>query len=365
MKKIVCFHLLNDFSGSPKVLKMVLEGMPDRGYSLDLVTTRGGVLDALAEHPACRIHDYRYSFSTRPIVEILRYGWIQLYTFCLAFRWLFTKDVVFYINTLLPVGPALAGKLMGKRVVYHYHENADAKSGIYRVLCSMMQRLADEIICVSDYQRSFLKRQVGVHVVPNSLPEEFVAKLNPDIEAAFGRKNVLMIGSLKAYKSVKEFVALANHLPQYQFTLVINDEMQAIDKYFAEERLCKAANLHVVPRQSDVTTFYNNASLVLNLTNRELAIETFGLTALEAMAAALPVIVPKVGGIAEMVEDGVNGYKIDVQELGKIAEKIQEILTDRALYGHLAEHALASSRHYDTQSMIEKVVKITASKNFS
>lgn len=357
MKKIVCFHLLNDFSGSPKVLKMVLVGLLNRGYTLDLVTTRGGVLDALGGNPACRMHGYRYSFSTRPIVEILRYGWTQFYTFCLAFRWLFAKDAVFYINTLLPVGPALAGKLMGKRVVYHYHENADAKSGTYRVLSSMMQRLADEIICVSEYQRSFLKRQKGVHVVPNSLLEEFVAKLHPDIEAAFDRKNVLMIGSLKSYKSVNEFVALANQLPQYQFTLVINDQQPAIDKFFAKKRLNKGDNLHVVPRQSDVTPFYNQASLVLNLTNRELAIETFGLTALEAMSAALPVIVPTVGGIAEMVEDGVNGYKIDVQELDKIAEKIQEILTDHALYGRLAEHALACSRRYDAQSMVDTIVK--------
>lgn len=358
MKKIVCFHLLNDFSGSPKVLKMVLEGLLKRGLTLDLVTTRGGVLDALAENPACRMHSYRYSFSTRPIVEILRYGWIQFYTFCLAFRWLFAKDVMFYINTLLPVGPALAGKLMGKRVVYHYHENADAKSGIYRVLCSMMQRLADEIICVSEYQRSFLKRKEGVHVVPNSLPEEFVAKLHPDVEAAFDRKNVLMIGSLKAYKSVKEFVALANQLPQYQFTLVFNDELPAIDKFLAEQKLKKGDNLHIVPRQQDVTSFYNQASVVLNLTNREMAIETFGLTALEAMSAALPVIVPTVGGIAEMVEDGVNGYKIDVQELDKIAEKIQEILTNKELYCLLSQNALKHSKGYNAEFMIEKIINV-------
>lgn len=360
MKRIVCFHLLNDFSGSPKVLKMVLGGMLERGYAVDLVTTRGGVLDTFSEHPACTMHGYRYCFSTRPMIEMLRYGWIQLYTFCLAFRWLFSKDTVFYINTLLPVGPALAGKLMGKRVVYHYHENADAKSGIYRALCSIMQRLADEIICVSEYQRSFLKRQEKVHVVPNSLPAEFVAKLNPDVDAAFGRRNVLMLGSLKAYKGIAEFCSLAGKLTQFRFTLIINDEKEAIDQYFKQNKLSVSENLSVHARHADVTPFYNNASLVLNLSNKEQFIETFGLTALEAMSAALPVIVPTVGGIAEMVEDGVNGYKIDVQELDKIAEKIQEILTDRVLYGRLSAHALECSRRYDARSMVDRIVGITA-----
>ena len=78
-----------------------------------------------------------------------RYIWVQLYTFVLAFRWLTAKKTVFYINTLLPVGPALAGRMMGKRVVYHYHENAKAKGAFYRVLAWLMQRLAHQIICVS------------------------------------------------------------------------------------------------------------------------------------------------------------------------------------------------------------------------
>ena len=53
MKKIVCFHLYNDFSGSPKVLKVVLEGLLRKGCMVDLVTSRGGVLDIL------QITDYR------------------------------------------------------------------------------------------------------------------------------------------------------------------------------------------------------------------------------------------------------------------------------------------------------------------
>ena len=57
-----------------------------------------------------------------------------------------------------------------------------------------------------------------------------------------------------------------------------------------------------------------------------MAVETFGLTALEAMSAGLPVIVPTEGGIAEMVTDGDNGYKIDVQDLNKIVEYVHLLL---------------------------------------
>ena len=231
MKRIVCFHLFNDYSGSPKVLKMVLAGLLDKGCRVDLVTSRGGVLDELEGRAGLRRFGYRYRFSSNPVLTMLRYGAVQVYTFLLAFRYLFDRDAVFYINTILPVGPALAGRLMGKRVVYHYHENAFAKGMFYRVLAAAMQRLAHEIVCVSAYQASFLKRKAGVTVVPNALPREFVERLHPDAAAAFGRKTVLMLSSLKAYKGTREFIELAARLPQFHFVLVINDTQENVDRY--------------------------------------------------------------------------------------------------------------------------------------
>lgn len=237
MKHIVCFHLFNDYSGSPKVLKMVLEGMLRKGYQVDLVSSKGGVLDELTVYKNLHKHTYPYRFSNNPAMTMLRYCAIQLYTFLLAFRWLFQKDVVFYINTLLPVGPALAGRLMGKRVVYHYHENAFVKGAFYKTLAFFMQKLAHEIICVSAYQASFLQRKKGVTVIPNALPKEFTDRLHPNPDAAFERKTVLMLSSLKEYKGTREFIELAEKLPQYKFVLVINDIEGVVDKYLESNNL--------------------------------------------------------------------------------------------------------------------------------
>ena len=72
MGRVVCFHLFNDYSGSPKVLQMVLKGLLDRGLKVDLVTSRGGVLDGLAGNPNVRFHAYRYAFSNNPLVTMVR-----------------------------------------------------------------------------------------------------------------------------------------------------------------------------------------------------------------------------------------------------------------------------------------------------
>ena len=367
MKRLVCFHLFNDFSGSPKVLRLVLGGLlesrelrGERGeWKVEIVTSKGeGALSDLDGRKEVRMHRYAYRFSDNGVVTMLRYSWVQLYVFLLSFHYLLSRETVFYINTILPVGAALAGRLMGKRVVYHYHENASAKGAFYRILAKAMQVLASEIVCVSAYQRSFLKREKGVHVVPNAAPETSTARLRPNPQEAFGRKRVLMLGSLKRYKGTREFVELAGRMKEYAFELVLNETQENIDAYWKESGLTQPENLTVHARQKDVVPFYNRASVVLNLTNKNMAIETFGLTAIEAMSAGLPVIVPTVGGIAEIVKDGVNGYKTDVQELDKIEKQIGALLENRELYTQLAQGAYEFAQHFNETKMTERIGKI-------
>lgn len=117
------------------------------------------------------------------------------------------------------------------------------------------------------------------------------------------------------------------------------------------------SNLDIHSRKEDVTPFYNQASVVVNLSDKEKFIETFGMTALESMSTGVPIIVPTEGGIAEMV-DGQNGYKIDVQDLPKIEDTITKMLSDKSLYLRLSENALAKSKEYDIDAMISKIEQI-------
>lgn len=115
------------------------------------------------------------------------------------------------------------------------------------------------------------------------------------------------------------------------------------------------SNLTVFSRQEHVAVFYNAATIVINLTDRHQAIETFGLTSLEALSCGLPVIVPTVGGITEFVIEAYDGYRIDVQDLPIIESRIIEILQDRTLYEYLSNNALSVSRRYDLHRMIDSV----------
>lgn len=344
--RILAFHLFNDYSGSPRVLAAALTALHDAGADVELFTSEGGILDSVATLDRVDFHPISYRFSERGVVTIARLLRAQTVAF---FKLLATKrrgDDVVYVNTILPFGAALAARLSGRKLVYHYHENAYAKGRVYTALAALMQRLAHRIICVSEFQASKLSRTEGVTVIPNVVSDALASQLHSDPERAFGRRRVLMLSSLKAYKGTREFLELAVMLPDVNFEVVINDSDDNIHSWLAANGLTPPANLTIFPTTNNIAEFYNRASIVVSLTNPDMAVETFGLTAAEAMTAGLPCIVPVTGGIAELVTDGVNGYRIDVRELPSIAEAISKMLSDKELYLRLAEGALAKAPEF-------------------
>lgn len=85
--------------------------------------------------------------------------------------------------------------------------------------------------------------------------------------------------------------------------------------------------------------FLNFQDLMLNMSISSLWIETFGMTLLEAMAYGIPSIVPNVGGVIELIEDGYNGYCVDVTNVELVVSKVRTALEEEN-YERLYERAL-------------------------
>jgi L-malate glycosyltransferase len=74
--------------------------------------------------------------------------------------------------------------------------------------------------------------------------------------------------------------------------------------------------------------------------------ESFGLAALEAMACEVPVIASRVGGLPEVVEDGVSGFLCEVDDTDGMANAGIRLLTDPALHKTFAVAGLDRVRHH-------------------
>jgi len=59
--------------------------------------------------------------------------------------------------------------------------------------------------------------------------------------------------------------------------------------------------------------------------------EPFGIAAVEAMAAGKPVVASRVGGLADIVEDGVTGFLVEPGNANQLAQRIETLINDPML----------------------------------
>ena len=84
-------------------------------------------------------------------------------------------------------------------------------------------------------------------------------------------------------------------------------------------------------------------------------LESFGLSALEAMAAGVPVVGSDAGGLPEVVRHAESGYLLPVGDVEGMAARTIEILRDderRREMGEAARHRVASL--FDADRVVEQ-----------
>jgi N-acetyl-alpha-D-glucosaminyl L-malate synthase BshA len=120
----------------------------------------------------------------------------------------------------------------------------------------------------------------------------------------------------------------------------------------AAENLCRELNLfnemRFVGRQEQMEEILAVADLFL-LTSEY---ESFGLAALEAMAAGVPVISTNAGGLPEINEDGITGYLSRVGDTDEMSQRAIDILQDEAVLKKFSANAIAHAKKFDIHTIV-------------
>ena len=359
MQKIIFIHLLNDYSGSPKVLSQVIQMVQKNGFETELYTGKSedGFLSGMAE----KHHHYFYKRFKSRLLTLVTFMLSQVSIFFKLLKYR-NENVIIYVNTMLPFGAGLAGRFIGKPVYYHVHETSLRPKILKRFLRYIVQRSASKVIFVS----KTLKKEEGFskisqYVVHNALSNDF---LNTAISNQYrhlidGQFNVLMICSLKVYKGIYEFINIASLCQREKhinFTMVLNASQSEIDAYFRAKEI--PSNMILMPKQNDIVPFYQQASIVLNLSRIDEWVETFGLTIIEAMAFGIPVIAPPIGGPTEIVRDGVEGYLISSYEINIISNKIIKLSKDEKRSLSLSNSAIKRVNNFQEDAFERKIMDL-------
>ena len=353
--KIIFIHLLNDFSGSPKVLSQIVKNYKNKNHDVELFTSKDeGFLSNIVD----KHHNFFYKRFENKFLTLFSYTLSQFHLF---FKILFSKSDIVYINTLLPFGAALGAKISGKEVIYHIHETSIRPNILKKFLRYIVSNTASKIIFVSnDLEQKEKFENKKSFVIHNALENSFL-KIASKYTYSHKHENkfiVMMICSLKDYKGIPEFLKIAKKLESHEhisFRLILNSEQNEIDKYFQNQ---KFENIEIFSKQKDLEKFYSTSSLVLNLSRVDQWVETFGLTIVEAMAYGVPVIVPPVGGPIEIVEEDKEGFLISSYDVDKVAKKIEELANDEKLCMNLSSNARKKALDFSEDIFLENISKV-------
>ncbi|MCD4684468.1 MAG: glycosyltransferase [Anaerolineae bacterium] len=108
-------------------------------------------------------------------------------------------------------------------------------------------------------------------------------------------------------------------------------------------------------RDQDVLPYYYCAAEALIMPSDY---ESFGMVALEAMACGTPVIASEVGGLAFLVQDGVNGFHVPTREPAALAERIRMILDDPARHAEIRQAARDTAQVYDWPLIADRLLSV-------
>jgi D-inositol-3-phosphate glycosyltransferase len=111
-------------------------------------------------------------------------------------------------------------------------------------------------------------------------------------------------------------------------------------------------------RSQDTLPYYYSAAEVVVVPS---FYESFGMVALEAMACGTPVVASQVGGLAYLVQDGITGYTVPVDDPQALADRLMQLLSNPTLRSRMGQEAFQYARGYAWEEITQKLLAVYSS----
>ncbi|HUW65889.1 MAG TPA: glycosyltransferase family 4 protein [Spirochaetia bacterium] len=339
MRKVLQVITLSEWGGAQKVVYDLATGLSREQFQTDVACAPGGPLVEKLRSQGIMVHELaslRRNLSPVHDMEALFSLWRLMRRG--------GYDMVHCHSSKAGLLGRVAARAAGvPRVFFTVHGWGFANRKEYGALESFMiwaEKLAapltSALVCVSRATREEgLRRGIAgpakYVVIYNGLdpvsPSPSGEALRRESGAGSGDLLVVTAGRLAPQKQPLVFLQAAQRIesvrPETRFVMIGDGPLlQECLALIQKEGL--AGKALMAGFRTDVPELLSGADLFVLLS----AFEGLPLTVIEAMQAGLPVVAYEVGGLAEMVEDGENGFLVAPGDLSGAVEKILALMGD-------------------------------------
>ncbi|MGN8647054.1 N-acetyl-alpha-D-glucosaminyl L-malate synthase BshA [Gracilibacillus sp. HCP3S3_G5_1] len=205
---------------------------------------------------------------------------------------------------------------------------------------------SDAITAVShslvNQTKEMLEIRRPIHVIYNFVNEqEYQAQNKTELKEKCGihqdEKVLIHISNFRKVKRLEDviytFARVHKKVPSK--LLLIGDGPEYGRIYDLVQELQLENAVQFLGKQKNIPSLLSMADIKLLLSEKE----SFGLVLLEAMACGVPCIGSNVGGIPEVINDGVTGYVEEVGNIEAFAARTIELLNDSAKWQNFSINA--------------------------
>ncbi len=199
--------------------------------------------------------------------------------------------------------------------------------------------------------RRVVKGNLPVHELGGPIPTEHEAKSKLHLH---GRNVALFFGHIRPFKGLDIALAAWPKLNTDVVLLVAGEPWWNITKNERQTANNVLYHLRFIP-DSEIATYFAASDVVL----APYRIEAQSGVALTAFHFARPVIASRVGGLPEIVRDGVNGYLIPSEDPDALARAVDRFFTeaDRAAMVRAAAAAARANSWEDYGKLFTRLIE--------